>query len=77
MPDEQKSGYVKEPDFLKKQVLSGILEEYDVVTRQRDQRKAALEGMEKHSQGKKSAYISFLSSEHLLILMTYPRSATF
>jgi ATP-dependent protease ClpP protease subunit len=63
MAEEPKGGYTKEPDKIKKQVLSGILEEYDVVTRQREIRKAALEEMEKHSEGKTSAFISFLSSE--------------
>ena len=63
MAEDQKGAYIKEPDKVKKQVLSGILEEYDVVTRQRESRKDALEAMEKHSEGGKSAYISFLSSE--------------
>lgn len=61
--ENEKPSYIKETDKTKKQVLSGILEEYDVVTRQRETRKKALEDMEKYTEGKTSAYISFLSSE--------------
>src|SRR6266446_685334 len=63
MPEDPKGGYTKEPDKIKRQVLSGVLEEYDVVTRQRETRRVALEEMEKFSEGKKAAYIAFLCSE--------------
>ncbi len=56
-------GYTKEPDKMKKHVLTGVLEEFDIMSTQRNARKKALEEMESHSPGKTSAYVAFVSSE--------------
>ena len=56
--------YTKEPDKVRAQVLSEILQEYDVINNQKALRQKTLEALEAFTDaGKSSAYIGFLCSE--------------
>ena len=55
--------YAKEPDTVRAQVLSGILQEYDVLNNQKAMRQQLLKELEGYTPGKSSAYIGFLCSE--------------
>lgn len=55
--------YPKEPDAVKAQVLSSVLQEFEVLEVQKKARQRLLEELEIFNKGKKSAYIGFLCSE--------------
>jgi hypothetical protein len=55
-------GFIKVPE--RKQVLSSVLDEHDIVSAQRTKRKELLEKLESNAlEGQKTAYISFFCSE--------------
>lgn len=55
--------YIKAPDRVREEVLSLVLEEHDLFRGQREKRVDLLRGMERHTEGKKSAYLGFFCSE--------------
>lgn len=61
--DPKQPAYSKEPDKVRAQVLSEILQEYDVLNNQKALRQKTLQELEVFSPGKTSAYIGFLCSE--------------
>lgn len=61
--DAKAQPYVKEPDKVRAQVLSEILQEYDILNNQKGLRQKILRELESFSHGKSSAYIGFLCSE--------------